>query len=428
MKKLLLFIGAVLCLWEIDAEIVPDIWHRPDSLISLEQDDTVSWSDEYTVFSVVRSLSDSTAECLWSFAENDTVSAAVLTQGVYTSTAGTLVSHHPHDFSRWCVYAYHSGINADSTKQRSFRLGEQPIYTDSTTVDTLHARIEMEETAYFNGNVSRLVSDAFQTYLALKYGVTLDLAPYISPLGDTLWHPEYDRDFYHRVIGIGNDTAYSWNSYVSQSKENPLLYIQTDSLLPNEYVVVGDDDGSVVWHKGTDSRYDLQRIWRIRQLGNRPKHITIVFRLFLTGEPADSLQLTVTDANGVELQTILPDSMVGDSLCYFSIDRTDTLMHFQIKGVLQDHAPSMYGDYNAQAESSCPNIVFDVNTQTIVIDGFPEEQVFMLYLYDNSGRYLATISGLNPIDVRALPYLVSYVEIMANNRIVGAVNIPAIIF
>ena len=123
MKKLLLFIGAVLCLWEIDAEIVPDIWHRPDSLISLEQDDTVSWSDEYTVFSVVRSLSDSTAECLWSFAENDTVSAAVLTQGVYTSTAGTLVSHHPHDFSKWCVYAYHSGINADSTKQRSFLEG-----------------------------------------------------------------------------------------------------------------------------------------------------------------------------------------------------------------------------------------------------------------------------------------------------------------
>lgn len=165
-----------------------------------------------------------------------------------------------------------------------------------------------------------------------------------------------------------------------------------------------------------------------KAVGNRPKHITIVFRLFLTGEPADSLQLTVTDANGVELQTILPDSMVGDSLCYFSIDRTDTLMHFQIKGVLQDHALSMYGDYNAQAESSCPNIVFDANTRTIVIDGFPEEQVFMLYLYDNSGRYLATISGLNPIDVRALPYLVSYVEITADNRIVGAVNIPAIIF
>ena len=183
MKKLLLTMCVVLCACVIKAEVNPDVWHRPDSLVILQQEDSISWSDEYTIFAVVRSLSDSTEECLWSFSENDTISAAVLTKGVYTSSAGKLISHNPHDFSKWCVYAYHSGINADSTKQRSFRLGEQLVYVDSLTTDTLPARVEIEEIAYFNRNVSRLVSNAFQTYLALKYGVTLDIAPYISQCG-----------------------------------------------------------------------------------------------------------------------------------------------------------------------------------------------------------------------------------------------------
>ena len=425
MKKLLLTMCVVLCACGIKAEVNPDVWHRPDSLVILQQEDSISWSDEYTIFAVVRSLSDSTEECLWSFSENDTISAAVLTKGVYTSSAGKLISHNPHDFSKWCVYAYHSGINADSTKQRSFRLGEQLVYVDSLTTDILPARVEIEEIAYFNRNVSRLVSNAFQTYLALKYGVTLDIAPYISQSGDTLWHPEHDEDFYHRVIGVGNDTVCNWTSCVSRSKEDSLLYIQTDSLMPNEYIVVGDEDGPLVWHRDIDDEYSLQRVWRIRQFVNQPKHITLAVRLFLMEETADSLQLVITDANGLELQTIVPDSIIMDSLCYFSLNRIDSLMHIHIKGVLQDKIHSMCDDYHSQTEgSSNTDILFDVNSQTIVINGYSDEQIFELYLYDNLGRYFARITSRNPIDVKTLPNMVSYIEIIANNQIVGVINIP----
>lgn len=202
-------------IWNLFAEQVPEVWYRPDSLVSLSQEDSVSWTDEYTVFSVVRSLDDSTPQCLWSFAEDDTVSTAILTRGIYTSNIGTLHFRNPHDFSKWSVYAFHSGICADSIKQCSLRLGEQMVYTDTATIDTLHSEIEMEEFAYFRGNVSKHASDAFQTYLALKYGVTLDYAPYISQSGDTLWHPTHDEEFYHRVVGLGNDTICGWTGCVS---------------------------------------------------------------------------------------------------------------------------------------------------------------------------------------------------------------------
>ena len=68
----------------MQAMINPGIWYRPDSLIVMPQEDSVLWTDEYTVFTVMRSTNNE-SECLWSFKGNDTVSVAVLTNGFYSS-------------------------------------------------------------------------------------------------------------------------------------------------------------------------------------------------------------------------------------------------------------------------------------------------------------------------------------------------------
>ena len=406
----------------------PEVWHRPDSLIVMPQEDSISWTDEYTVFTVARSLNDSTAECLWSFAENDTVSAAVLTKGVYMSSVGTMLSRNPRDFSKWCVYAYHSGIHADSTKQRSLRLGKQPTYhSDGSQTEILSADIEMEEMAYFGGNVSRHVYGSFQTYLALKYGITLDYAPYISQSGDTLWHPKTDEVFYNRVIGISNDTVYHWKGRVSQSKEDSLLYIYADSLQPNEYIIMGDNNGDPVWYKTFDNEYALQRTWRLRQFVNEPKKITLALCLSAFEMITDSMRLTIADIDNNPKQTIWPDSIVGDSLCLFTINCADTIMHLHFYGV-NPHAPLIahHGRHGSQTSGSGANanIRLDVNNKTISIDGYPDDQMFVLYLYDNSGKYISSISSRNPIDINKLPYTVFYIEITADNKIVGAINLP----
>lgn len=83
----------------------------------------------------------------------------------------------------------------------------------------------MEEFVFFPGSVSRLESAAWQTYLALKYGVTLDYAPYVSPMRDTLWSPESDADYYHRIVGIGSDSLHQWSASCSSSKENATLQL-----------------------------------------------------------------------------------------------------------------------------------------------------------------------------------------------------------
>ena len=439
MRKLILYMllcmpVAMLASLPNDAySVYPEVWLRQDTTVQIPFEDSILWTDEYAMYAVIRSLQPDSTECLWSFTEDDTVSLAVLTDGTYLFPAGKIRSRHPADFSRWCVYAYHSGLRLDSTKSHSMRLGEQVVYRQDSiglVTDTLPAAIEVEELAYFRGNVSRLVSNAFQTYLALKYGVTLDYAPYISQIGDTLWHPADDEEFYHRVMGIGNDTVCGWSSLVSHSKEDSLLSIRTDSLAPNEYILIGDDNGAANWREEYDGEYVLQRTWRLRRFTQQPKVVTLTLQLPALEETADSLRLKITDINGMTLATILPDSLIEDSVCIFSICQADTIVQLRLYGVNPHPIQTEQSDSNQSSGSDTNEspLVFDATNKLLYISGYPDDQVFTLYLYDNVGKYITSVNTFNPVDVRTLPNTVFYIEVMTDNQLVGAINLPLSVF
>ena len=78
--------------------------------------------------------------------------------------------------------------------------------------------------------------------------------------------------------------------------------------------------------------------------------------------------------------------------------------------------------------SSETDIHFDIEHNTLVIDGYPDGQVFVLYLYDATGKYVSSLSSMSPVDVSMLPSSVFYVEITANNQMVGGIPIPANIY
>lgn len=415
------------------AHIHPAIWYQSDSLITLPQEDSIAWTNEYTVFAVVRNMAKDSTDCLWSFSEEDTISHAVLTNAFYSASTGLIYSHSLRDFSKWCVYAHHGGIRLDSTKSQTFRLGEQIAYHQDSAelvTDTLRAQIELEELAYFKGNVSKRVSESFQTYLALQYGITLDYAPYISFNGDTLWHPKTDEDYYYRVVGIGNDTVHGWSTLLSQSKENAVFAIQTDTLQAGEYILMGDDNSGMEWRLDVDGHSTVQRMWRMRQFVQRQHSISLVMQLSALDGLAEPLWLSITDELGNELQNIQPDSIVRDSVCYFTINRTDTLMHFKLNGFvveanqLRHNTPRMSSAGNTSGNDN-DAIILNSDSRTIIVNGFPDGQQFVLYMYDHLGKYLSRLTSTSPIDISMLPSSVFYIEIMTDNRIVGAIPVPA---
>ena len=69
-------------------------------------------------------------------------------------------------------------------------------------------------------------------------------------------------------------------------------------------------------------------------------------------------------------------------------------------------------------------IVIDPSGKKITVNGFPDGQIFYLYLYDNVGKYITSVNTYNPVDVRTLPNTVFYIEVMTDNQLVGAINIP----
>ena len=82
MRKLILYMllcmpVAMLASLPDDAySVYPEVWLRQDTTVQILSEDSISWTDEYTMYAVVRSLQPDSTECLWSFTEDDTVSLA----------------------------------------------------------------------------------------------------------------------------------------------------------------------------------------------------------------------------------------------------------------------------------------------------------------------------------------------------------------
>ena len=124
---------------------------------------------------------------------------------------------------------------------------------------------------------------AAETYLALKYGITLR-EDYLSPEGDTLWNHGTDSLFSHAVAGIGCDTLHGLQRLEGGSAESNLLRMKLlpsannnkVSLLPRQYLLWGGTDGKLSFGAGSafallgDSivLFDLmERTWLVRTTG-----------------------------------------------------------------------------------------------------------------------------------------------------------------
>ena len=119
------------------------------------------------------------------------------------------------------------------------------------------------------------------TYLALKYGITIDQtnpSSYIGCDGRVVWNAVANAEFSHHIFGICNDTISRFYTRENTSAENTdLLKITADTLSPMSYVVLGDDNNSLkyICEDGLPKR--LGRTWRVSITGETPETVNIAF-------------------------------------------------------------------------------------------------------------------------------------------------------
>lgn len=303
--------------------IHPTLWHQSDTaIISPSFTDTIAPPTSYTMMMVYQTLQPNVPQQLWRISKTDSAFYAITTHGLSTeriqpSTRNIMPRTAP------TIYTLQHTLRPDTAYRGIYQL-----HTGVTTSDS--SRIALYEVAYFDSRLTKRQSLMFQTYLAIKHGITLDNALYLSTRGDTLWHPKKDKTYYHRLQGIGTDTVYHLNATQSTSLEDSLLHIFIPNILPaNTYVLVGDDDVPVSWSPYENGYALLQRTWLLRTTDTLP-NICVALQPENLPEAPDTLALILLNADGDIAQTIYPDSTnATNQLCYtISHPATHTLFSF----------------------------------------------------------------------------------------------------
>ena len=406
------------------------IWHKFDSLRTLSQTDSIPATEEYTVMSVIRSLDADTSQLLWGLMADDTLSRGVLTDGIFTCTGGFMTFSEKRDFSKWSIYYYHTGCHMDTTKHHSLHIGPSMAYYTKDTIphrDTLPAIIEMEEFLWFPYTLPRLERASLLTYLALKYGITLDeRASYIAPSGDTIWYNTLDHEYYHRVVGIGDDTTHQWQSALSQTKENAEMLVSCTVGRLNEYIILGDNDGDYNWLLQPNGLYRMERQWRLRK--NSPTDVPVVLMLkpTVTNASPDSTWLILTNANEQQIARTQTTNIVGDSLWQFPVTLSDTLLTLQIESVGANTTRRNRTPKNSSSQPNSNNLTAQYNASgRITINGLNAEETYDYYLYDSSGKLIRTLTNVagSSVLTGTLPTGIYHIEIIQHGQTVGDIRV-----
>jgi len=138
-----------------------------------------------------------------------------------------------------------------------------------------------QEVLVFNEAVSDTKKQAINSYLGLKYGLTLSsqMNQFTSGDGDVLWD---DANYWHHIVGLGKDNETSLDQRISRSQEvGASLTVSTDtdffqensshldSIDNNQFIVFGSNDLSSTQVQ-TDgiaiAQYPIRidRVWKIK--------------------------------------------------------------------------------------------------------------------------------------------------------------------
>ena len=137
------------------------------------------------------------------------------------------------------------------------------------------------ESIIYNRMLSSLERQKVDTYLALKYGVTLDQTiptSYVSSDGQVVLDAVANAEFSHHIFGMCNDTISKfYSTKASNAEEKNLVIIKTDSIESMSYVVCGDDNNALKYIRKEGQPKRLGRTWKIMTTGNTPQSVTIKF-------------------------------------------------------------------------------------------------------------------------------------------------------
>ena len=382
MRKLLLLCIAVLGLMtHVKAQSSqqpkrPTIWHMPDSVVVCPAfRDTIWAMSDYTMVIVYQSLRPDTAQQLWKIRRKDSTYYAISTHGFTTKHTKSVVAPPP-TIAHPCIYTMQQCISPDTSYHDAviLHIGADTIPDSS--------RVQLYEAAYFNSRLTHKQRLMYQTSCALKYGITLDTAHYISTTGDTLWNAVSDKNYYHRVQGIGTDTTYHLYITESNALEDSILYIYRPDTLPlNKYVLLGDDNEGLGWSAFNGDSVLLLRTWQLRSTDSLAFVHLILNRDNIASSP-DTVKMVIINDAGNITRVIRPDSINLDNQYYYTIPQVPKHLLFSFLSC--PTAPN-----NRRQIRELTHLLPDEETDNITkANPYVEQTPVIIVVYDPTGKMI----------------------------------------
>lgn len=180
-----------------------------------------------------------------------------------------------------------------------------------------------------------------ETYLAIKYGITLINSNYVSSAEQVLWQAEENAGFGHRITGIGRDDAFGLYQKQARSAADTaglLVLSAGPAAVSNaankttinnlDFLVWGDNDGALTAQpgEGADSLLALLgRRWLLDATGATAGQLPVQLQLNTAGlPPSPRGYWLVIDRSGRgdfaadRLEYVLADSVSRAGIAYFA--------------------------------------------------------------------------------------------------------------
>jgi len=198
---------------------------------------------------------------------------------------------------------------------------------------------EISELLFYTGTLSATEYNRIQSYLATKYGITLNQATptnYVSSSGTTIWDATANATYNNRITGIGRDVASGLDQRRSKSlTSGSVLTIEkedaTSPFADLQFVFISDDGaslGATTNNIVTPYPMRVTRIWRADITGT-PGNVDLTFDLgtgiFNNGVGNDyALIINSTNTNFESGSTVITGGVLaGSSLTFSNITLPD---------------------------------------------------------------------------------------------------------
>jgi len=133
-------------------------------------------------------------------------------------------------------------IQTGAIVKYGFNLGNYTVTDDFLLVNNEKDKTFIYELIYVNKEFTDVDHKQIQTYLSLKYGITLiDINNYLSNKQVVLWDASYAPEFNKNVIGLGKSNYYDFNQQTTINSVDKLLRITSNSLKNEAYILVGNN-------------------------------------------------------------------------------------------------------------------------------------------------------------------------------------------